>query len=100
MKKLATATAALVLALGLAACGDDTYSSSDSGYSSESSLPEIDGTEILQETWDGMEEQDRADVCGGWDLIPDELVSIVREGNEDYVTESEVRNFLEGECGV
>lgn len=99
MKNLATATATLALVLGLAACGEsDTYPN-DSDYIS-TEMPDIDGTEILQETWDGMEEQDRSDICGGWYLIPDELVSTVREGNEEYVTESEVRAFLEGECGV
>lgn len=104
MKKTFTALFAAA-ALSLTACGsgDESYDSDyDSGFSSsyeESEDVDSDiGQEALQTTWDEMSATQQSQICDGWYMIPDEIVDTVREGNEDYLTTTQVEDFLTDNC--
>lgn len=89
--------------LTLTACGSEDSEPyySDTGTYEDYSDYEDDsdiGVEALDLTWDSMSESDHNDVCDGYVLIPETIIDTIREGNEDYLTREDVRDFLDENC--
>lgn len=92
-------------ALTLTACGGDDYDDSDyddySAYENDSDYSDYEsdiGAEALSDSWDSMSASNRQDVCEGYVLIPETIIDTIREGNEDYLTREDVRDFLDENC--
>lgn len=102
LKRALTLILPLTLALGTGACSSVTEGYDDGRDASSSQAEAPDDKEIgliaLQSSWDNMSSSDQKDLCDGYVLIPDEIVDIVREGNEQYLTKADTKTFLDGEC--
>lgn len=56
------------------------------------------GALSIELTWEEMAQTDKDNVCDGYVLMPEEIVDILHNGNEDYLTKADIRTFLDENC--
>ena len=103
MKKIFVALA-MTAALSLTACAGESTTADDvrdyDTYSDvqEEESPSVDAQDVLQIAWDSLPDSEQEAICDGWPIIPEEIITIIRDGHEAYLTRSDVRTFLDGKC--
>lgn len=107
-RKIITATVALAVAVGLSACGGSadspvvtqtvTASASNVGDSGSSTLSERDWFVILNTLWSQESEEDKANMCWGYNMEPDTMWESFERGASDKISRRQWETFMEASC--